>query len=143
MKTDFTKFIKNSICSSIYLEPPQIDKIFKIVLCLNPKKSCVYDNISNVFIRAAAFELSPILTDFFAFSFNKDLFPSSLKIAKVVPILKSGDNKLTSNYRLISLSSLFSKILEKIIDNHLTNFFNKQRFFININMVFVNINLQN
>ena len=90
-----------------------------------PLKTCGYDNISNVFIRAAASELSPILTDFFTFSFNKGLFPSSLKIAKVVPILKSGDNKLTSNYRLISLLSSFSKILEKIIYNRLTNFLNK------------------
>ena len=105
MKTDFTKFMKNSICSFIYLEPPQIDKIFKIILSLNPKKSCSYNNISNVFIRTAASELSPILTNFFTFSFNKGLFPSSLKIAKVVPIPKSDDNKLTSNYRPISLLS--------------------------------------
>ena len=129
LKTDFTKFMKNSICSSIYLEPPQIDEIFKIILSLNPKKSCGYDNISNVFIRAAASELSPILTDFFTFSCNKGLFPSSLKIAKVVPILKSGDNKLTSNYRPISLLSSFSKILEKIIYNRLTNFLNKHEIF--------------
>ena len=135
--------MKNSICSSIYLEPPQIDKIFKIILSLNPKKSCGYDNISNVFIRAAASELSPILTDFFTFSFNKGLFSSSLKIAKVVPILKSGDNKLTGNYRPISLLSSFSKILEKIIYNRLTNFLINMRFFININMVFMNTTLQN
>ena len=64
LKIDFTKFIKNSICSSMYLQPPQIDKIFEIILSLKPKKSCGYDNISNVFIRAAASELSPILTGF-------------------------------------------------------------------------------
>ena len=44
-------------------------------------------------------------------------------------MIKSGDNKLTSNYRLISLLSLFSKILENIIYNHLTNFFNKHEIF--------------
>ena len=75
--------MKNSICSFIYLEPPQIDKILKIILSLNPKKSCGYDNISNVFIRAAASELSPILTDFLTFSFNKGLFSSPLKMAKL------------------------------------------------------------
>ena len=32
LKTDFTKFMKNSICFFIYLKPPQIDKIFKIIL---------------------------------------------------------------------------------------------------------------
>ena len=131
LNTNFTKFIKNSVSSSIYLEPPQIDEIFKIILSLNPKKSCGYDDISNKFIRAAASELSPILTEFFTFFLNEGLFPSSLKIAKVIPVFKGGDNKLASNYRPISLLSSFSKILEKIIFNRFINFFNKHNIFHN------------
>jgi hypothetical protein len=45
-----------------------------------------------------------------------------LKIAKVIPIFKSGDSSKMDNYRPISLLSNFSKILEKIVANRLTNF---------------------
>ena len=36
-------------------------------------------------------------------SFNTDVFPSELKVANVVPIFKSGDEMLFSNYRPVSV----------------------------------------
>ena len=50
------------------------------------------------------------------------LFPNSLKIAKVVPIYKSGDKRNPSNYRSISILSRFSKIFEKLIFTRLDSF---------------------
>ena len=43
------------------------------------------------------------------------IFPSELKLAKVVPIFKSGESDKVTNYRSISVLSFFSKIFEKII----------------------------
>jgi len=55
--------------------------------------------------------------------FNQSLatgtLPNKFKIAKVIPIFKSGDALDPSNYRPISLLSTFSKILEKIVHNRL------------------------
>jgi hypothetical protein len=45
-----------------------------------------------------------------------------MKIAKVVPIFKSGDRRCMDNYRPISLLSIFSKILEKVVCNRLCTF---------------------
>ena len=47
---------------------------------------------------------------------------NQLKIAKVVPIFKSGDPRLPNNYRPISLLSNFSKIIEKVMHTRLSNF---------------------
>jgi retron-type reverse transcriptase len=57
-------------------------------------------------------------------SFNTGTVPSQLKIAKVIPVYKSGDRRMVENYRPISLLNVFSKIFEKVVHNRLTTFLN-------------------
>ena len=45
-----------------------------------------------------------------------------MKIAKVIPVFKKGDSDIVSNYRPISLLSIFDKLLEKIVCTRVTNF---------------------
>ena len=42
-------------------------------------------------------------------SFLEGIFPTELKLARVVPIFKSGDSAIFNNYRPISILSLFCK----------------------------------
>ena len=51
--------------------------------------------------------------------------PNELKVAKVVPIYKSGDRRLINNYRPVSVLPSFSKILEKLMYNRISNFIHK------------------
>lgn len=60
---------------------------------------------------------------------NTGLFPDNLKIAKVKPLLKKGDNSLFTNYRPISLSPAISKLLEKVMFKQLYKYFSKKNFF--------------
>ncbi len=46
-------------------------------------------------------------------------FPKVLKIAKIIPIHKKGDKTNLNNYRPISLLPVFSKILEKILNEQI------------------------
>ena len=55
-------------------------------------------------------------------SLKSGIFPSELKLARVVPIFKSGDPSLLTNYRPISVLPFFSKILEKIVYNIVFDF---------------------
>ena len=55
-------------------------------------------------------------------SFSKGTFPDKLKIAKVVALHKKGSTDNPSNYRPISLLSVFSKIFEKLMHRRLYNF---------------------
>ena len=60
-------------------------------------------------------------------SLQKGVFPDSMKIARVIPIFKTGGVQEFSNYRPISILPQFSKILEKIFHSRLTSFLNDKQ----------------
>ena len=53
------------------------------------------------------------------------IVPDSLKIAKVIPLFKSGDRDIFTNYRPVSILPASLKILEKVVYNRLLKFLNK------------------
>ena len=55
-------------------------------------------------------------------SFTEGIFPTELKLARIVPIYKSGDSAILSNYRPISILSFFAKIYEKLLYKYLHDF---------------------
>ena len=68
--------------------------------------------------------ISPLLVILINESFSTGIFPDNLKIkiAKVIALHKKGATDDPSNYRPISLLSVFSKIFEKIMHKGLYNF---------------------
>lgn len=50
------------------------------------------------------------------------IYPTALKLATITPVLKKGDPTDTKNYRPISVLSVFSKIIEKVVGNQIINF---------------------
>ena len=61
-----------------------------------------------------------------------------MKITRVIPLYKAGDKNVFTNYRPVSILSQFSKILEKVFNNRLDNFLEKNNV-ITHSMVFVEI----
>ena len=73
-------------------------------------------------------------------SFTSGVFPSALKLAKVVPVYKK-DSKLDfSNYRPISLLSNLDKILEKLMYSRIFKFLNKSNLFYRLQFRFIRPN---
>ena len=75
--------------------------------------------ISTCLLKQIAPLIVNPLCHIFNLSLSTGIVPEKFKIAKVIPIFKTGDSLDPSNYRPISLLSTFSKILEKIVYNRL------------------------
>ena len=58
----------------------------------------------------------------FNLSFQKSIFPDHLKIPKVTPVFKAGNNTELSNYRSIFILPCFCKILDHVMFNCLCRY---------------------
>ena len=61
------------------------------------------------------------------FPSHKVSFPKELKLAKVIPLYKTSEPMVFSNYRPVSDLPLFSKILEHLVYTRLLSFINKHK----------------
>ena len=71
-------------------------------------------------------------------SFEQEVFPTELKMAIVSPLYKAKDPMFFNNYRPISLLSVFSKILERVMYNRLLKFIDKNNLLNEFQFVFRN-----
>src|SRR5258706_11940383 len=83
--------------------------------------SCGLDGASASTLTGCVTAIVHPLTCIFITSLGEGSFPSDLKGAKVVPILKKGSPLELDNYRPISLLSVFAKVFEYVIDRWLKN----------------------
>ncbi len=88
------------------------------MLCsLDTCKASGPDCISGTMLKSIARSIAPVLTRLFNLS---GVVPDAWKTATVVPIPKSKDTKDPSNYRPISLLSIYCKMLERHISRLLS-----------------------
>jgi len=113
------------IDSSIYLSPVSEIEVIKAIDNLSNKKSTGPDNISNISIKLTKISLAKPLAFIINLIFSTGIFPAKLKIAKIIPIFKSGDPRNTGNYRPIALLSNFDKIIESCLYSRFTDFISK------------------
>ena len=88
---------------------------------INTRKAPGPDNISPFLLKHCAEELSRPLTCIFRQCLSTGTWPSLWKEARVTPVFKKKDKADPTNYRPISLLSVVSKILERIIAEQLTH----------------------
>ena len=114
-------YISSSIENSMFL--PHIDETEISTIIKNIKNSSSgWDNIPPVLLKSCITSYIKPLTYIVNKSFETGMFPDPMKLAKIVPIFKSGDKKIISNYRPISVLTFFSKIFEKAISKYLLEF---------------------
>ena len=107
--------VMGSNTRSIFLEPTDENEIRKIAFDLPNKSSSGHDRVSNVLLKEIIAQIAEPLSMIFNQSLQTGEFPSDMKLAEVVPLYKSKEHYLESNYRPISLLTTISKILEKVV----------------------------
>lgn len=115
--------------NSIFIEPVQTTEIINIVNKLKPKTSTGSDEISSKLLKSTITLIAEPLKHAINKSLETGIFPDKLKIARVIPIHKSKDQTELTNYRPISLLSVFSKVYEKVMYNKISSFMNSQNLF--------------
>ena len=108
--------------NSIYLSPVSPLEVTKIIKGLKPKLSSGIDDINNKLLKEISEYIVVPLSQIINNSLTNGIFPLKMKTAKVVPLYKSKDKDLTTNYRPISLLLTLSKILEKVVYSRVYNF---------------------
>ena len=94
----------------------------KLMKSMAKKKSKGNDGVPQDCLLMGQEVIAGPLTSIVNASIKKGIFPEQWKEAIVVPILKKGDSKDTSNYRPVSCLPAASKVLEKVICEQLTRF---------------------
>ena len=117
-------YIKTQVPDSIFLE--SVDESEIISICKNMKDcSSGWDQILPRVVKSTYQNFIVPITHVMNLSIINGVVPNELKVAKVVPIYKSGDRRLINNYRPVSVLPCFSKILEKLMYNRISNFIHK------------------
>ena len=120
---DYTNINHNP--HSFFLTPVNEKEILDIVNNCKNKKSTDSNDLDMALIKCTINEIVMPFTYICNLSFKNGLFPNAMKTAKVIPVYKSGDKHLFTNYRPISLLSQFSKLLEKLFVVRLDSFIEK------------------
>ena len=89
---------------------------------MKPKTSQGHDHISTKLLKETIYLILIPLTHIINQSFISGIVPETMKIAKIIPIFKNGNQEIMNNYRPISLLPAFSKLLEKLVCKRLTSF---------------------
>ena len=96
---------------------------------INQLKNKATTDIRVSLLKYVKQEIVSGLVIIFKKSSEEGRFPELLNIAKVIPILKSEERTDPSNYRPISLLSVFDRPLEKLMYNRLNPLFKKHNIF--------------
>ena len=127
--TKFQDYLKNPNEHSMFLKETEPAEVYQLLTKLDVNKSDDIYRISAKLLLPIAHIICFPLSSLINKSFECGEFPSMLKLAKVIPLFKSGSKMETSNYRPISLLPIISKIFEKIMYTRLRSYLDKEKIF--------------
>jgi hypothetical protein len=125
----FTNYLTNPSPIDFSFSSVNSDTIKQIINKLKPKTTSGFDKLSNKLLKEIKDEIAEPLSLIINQSINNGIFPDKLKIAKVIPIYKKGENNRFDNYRPISILPSVSKVFERVIHNQLHTFLTNSKIY--------------
>ena len=120
--TRFSDYLGGALPRSFCLVGTHPNEIIKVGDTIRLTHSKGVDDIDPIIAHSSLRKIALPLAAVINCSFETGIFPRALKIAKITPIFKKGSREEASNYRPISILPFFAKIIEKIMNERLTNF---------------------
>ena len=114
-------YLKGRNSESLFLAQVTSEEIEIIIYSLDKNKSTGPYSIPIFLLKVLCTHISCPLAALINKSFEHGIFPNKLKLGKVNPVHKKDSTDNPSNYRAISVLSIFSKIIEKLMHKHLCN----------------------
>jgi hypothetical protein len=105
------------------LIPPDDEEITTQIKTLRNNSAPGHDKVRGIVLKMLTATVTPILTHLIKTIFLSGTYPTTYKLATVVPIHKAGSPSLIENYRLVSILSTPSKVVEGILFKRLSDFF--------------------
>ena len=122
---NFESYLKYPALQSMNVYSTTPSEIRNIATQMKTSHSCGLDEIDPILVSASIPCIAQVLSDLVNYSLSSGIFPEQLKSAKVIPIHKSDNKHLISNYRPISILNYFSKFFEKIMHTRLYKYLSK------------------
>ena len=109
---------------SIFISDINISEvdIYRVLRSLDVTKAMGCDGISPKLLKNCALALYQPLHHLFLLSLSQKYLPMEWHSHLIKPIFKTGDRCSVRNYRPISLLSVVSKVLEKLVYNNIVDF---------------------
>ena len=98
--------------------------VMKLLSKLKVDKSTGFDNIPPKIAKLSAKSIAGTLSSIINKAFESNTFPSDMKKSEVSPLHKKSDHTIKENYRPISIIVVFSKVMETIIAEQITEHMN-------------------
>ena len=108
----FSDYLNNQCNNSIFIQPTDSEKIANVLSNLNMNKSSGPNSIPFKILNLLKKDISRQLVDLFNLSLLSSVFPSLLKIVKVVSICKKDSKLVCHNYHTICLLPNTEKYLK-------------------------------
>lgn len=103
------------------------NEISKCIKQLKCGKSSGMDSISNEMIKYSQHAMLPSLVKLFNNILLSGMYPQKWCNGYIVPIFKSGDNSMPTNYRGITIFSCLAKLFNVVINNRIEKFLEENK----------------
>ena len=130
-----TSYVKQTDLMSIFHNEVDDNELSRKIYKLS-NSSHVWDGICAQVVKNTFLTYIKLLVLVLNLSPSQGVFPSELKVARVIPIFKGEDAMKINNYRPVSVLPLFSKIFERVMYERINNFLTKNNIIYKYQLVF-------